>query len=272
MVSLIIKGAYNMMISRINSTYDNINTSQKSDSENNKLQAKLMAEQRRLKAVDSDTNMNAGDKAKEKLKIQQQIDELNRKMKLEEMEKESSDGKVSVQEEAKDKTVASEETKEKKTDSIEVAEKKTNKKGASLPEQNKAEDVKESKNTKEVEEKDAREKQLEKEEKKKEDEEKNQKEKLGIPPQELHKMLRSDFELQKERVLSQVAEKEESAQDVLRAEIKSDTIQGTDTNAKEEKLAELREKKTIQIETIESDKKEPISKPKNGMKIVIKEK
>ena len=261
-----------MMISRINSTYDNINTSQKSDSENNKLQTKLMAEQRRLKAVDSDTNMNAGDKAKEKLKIQQQIDELNRKMKLEEMEKESSDGKVSVQEEAKDKTVASEETKEKKTDSIEVAEKKTNKKGASLPEQNKAEDVKESKNVKEVEEKDAREKQLEKEEKKKEDEEKNQKEKLGIPPQELHKMLRSDFELQKERVLSQVAEKEESAQDVLRAEIKSDTIQGTDTNAKEEKLAELREKKTIQIETIESDKKEPISKPKNGMKIVIKEK
>ena len=64
-----------MMISRINSTYDNINTSQKSDSENNNLQTKLMAEQRRLKAVDSDTNMNAGDKAKEKLKIQQQIDE-----------------------------------------------------------------------------------------------------------------------------------------------------------------------------------------------------
>ena len=77
-----------MMISRINSTYDNINTSQKSDSENNNLQTKLMAEQRRLKAVDSDTNMNASDKAKEKLKIQQQIDELNRKMKMEEMEKE----------------------------------------------------------------------------------------------------------------------------------------------------------------------------------------
>ena len=260
------------MISRINSTYDNINTSQKSDSENNNLQTKLMAEQRRLKAVDSDTNMNASDKAKEKLKIQQQIDELNRKMKMEEMEKESADSKVNMQQDAKEKAVVDKESIEKKAEDVENAAKKTNKKGASLPEQNKAEDVKESKNVKEVEEKDAREKQLEKEEKKKEDEEKNQKEKLGIPPQELHKMLRSDFELQKERVLSQVAEKEESAQDVLRAEIKSDTIQGTDTNAKEEKLAELREKKTIQIETIESDKKEPISKPKNGMKIVIKEK
>lgn len=272
MISLIIEGAHNMMISRINSTYDNINTSQKSDSDNNNLQTKLMAEQRRLKAVDSDTNMNASDKAKEKLKIQQQIDELNRKMKLEEMEKESSDGKVSVQEEAKDKTVASEENKEKKTDTIEVAGKKTNKKDAFLQDVNRAEDVKESKKIKETEEKDIQEKQVEKEEKKKEDEEKNPKEKLGIPPQELHKMLRSDFELQKERVLSQVAEKEESAEDVLRAEIKSDTIQGTDAEAKKEKLAELREKKTIQIETIESDKKEPFSKPKNGMKIVIKEK
>ena len=261
-----------MMISRINSTYDNINTSQKSDSENNNLQTKLMAEQRRLKAVDSDTNMNASDKAKEKLKIQQQIDELNRKMKMEEMEKESSDGKVSVQEEAKDKTVASEETKEKKTDSIEVAEKKTNKKDPSLQDINRAEDVKENKKTKETEEKDADEKQVEKEEKNKEDEEKSKKEKLGISPQELHKMLSADFELQKERVLGQVTDKKDGVENVLRAEIKSDTIQGTDTNAKEEKLAELREKKTNQIETIESDKKEPFSKPKNGMKIVIKEK
>ena len=117
-----------MMISRINSTYDNINTSQKSDSENNNLQTKLMAEQRRLKAVDSDTNMNAGDKAKEKLKIQQQIDELNRKMKMEEMEKESADSKADMQQEAKEKAVQAEKSREKKTEDIEDAAKKTNKK------------------------------------------------------------------------------------------------------------------------------------------------
>ena len=251
------------MISRINSTYDNINTSQKSDSENNNLQTKLMAEQRRLKAVDSDTNMNASDKAKEKLKIQQQIDELNRKMKMEEMEKESADSKVDMQQEAKEKAVQAEKSREKKTEDIEDAAKKTNKKETSLQDIKKEEAVKESKNTKEVEEKDVQDKQVE-------DEEKSKKENLGISPQELHKMLSAEFELQKERVLGQVTDKKDGAENVLRAEIKSDTIQGTDTDAKEEKLAQLREQKPIQIEAIESGKKEEVFKPENGMKIVIK--
>ena len=259
-----------MMISRINSTYDNINTSQKSDSENNNLQTKLMAEQRRLKAVDSDTNMNAGDKAKEKLKIQQQIDELNRKMKMEEMEKESADSKVNTQQEAKEKAVPVEESGEKKAEDVEDAAKKTNKRDDFLQDVNRTEDVKESKKIKETEEKDVQEKQVEKEEKNKEDEEKSKKEKLGISPQELHKMLSGDFELQKERVLGQVTDKKDGAENVLRAEIKSDTIQGTDTNAKEEKLAQLREQKPIQIDVIESGKREEVLKPENGMKIVIK--
>ena len=259
-----------MMISRINSTYDNINTSQKSDSENNNLQTKLMAEQRRLKAVDSDTNMNAGDKAKEKLKIQQQIDELNRKMKMEEMEKESADSKVNMQQDAKEKAVVDKESIEKKAEDVENAAKKTNKKDPSLQDINRAEDVKENKKPKETEAKDADEKQVEKEEKNKEDEEKSKKEKLGISPQELHKMLSADFELQKERVLGQVTDKKDGVENVLRAEIKSDTIQGTDTNAKEEKLARLREQNTVQIETMESGKREEVLKPENGMKIVIK--
>ena len=272
MVSLIIKGAHNMMISKINSTFENINSKQNSDNGNSSLQTKLMAEQRRLKAVDSDTNMNASDKAKEKLKIQQQIDDLNRKMKMEELEKESADDKVNTQQEAKEKAVPAEESKEKKAEDVEDAAKKTNKKETSLPEQNKAEDVKENRKTKEVEEKDVREKQVEKEEKDKEKEERANPEKMGISPQELHKMLSADYELQQERVLGRVTEEKEGTEDVLRAEIKSDTIQGTDAEAKKEKLAELREKKLIQIENIESDKKEPFSKPKNGMKIVIKEK
>ena len=117
-----------MMISKVNSTFENINSKQNADDGNNSLQTKLMAEQRRLKAVDSDTNMNAGDKAKEKLKIQQQIDELNRKMKMEEMEKESADSKVNTQQEAKEKAVADKESIEKKAEDVEDVAKKANKK------------------------------------------------------------------------------------------------------------------------------------------------
>ena len=257
-----------MMISRINSTYDNINTNQKSDSENNNLQTKLMAEQRRLKAVDSDTNMNSSDKVKEKLRIQQQIDELNRKMKMEEMEKESADSKVELQEKNVDRTMPSEEDKEKKTEATEDVSKKNSRKEAISQDKNNVEDVDESKNRKDIEEKSVREEQVEKEEK--EDEDKSLKEKLGMSPQELHKMLSADFELQKERVLGQVTDKKDGAEDVLRAEIKSDTIQGTDTTAKEEKLAEMREQKPIQIETIDPNKTEQLYQAEDGMKIVIK--
>ena len=82
-----------MMISRINSTLENISTKQNSVKDDSNLQMKLMAEQRSLKAVDSDVNMNESEKTKEKLKIQQQIDDLNRKLKMEELEKEATDTK-----------------------------------------------------------------------------------------------------------------------------------------------------------------------------------
>ena len=189
---------------------------------------------------------------------------------MEEMEKESADSKVNMQQDAKEKAVVDKESIEKKAEDVENAAKKTNKKDPSLQDINRAEDVKENKKTKETEEKDADEKQVEREENNKEDEEKSKKEKLGISPQELHKMLSADFELQKERVLGQVTDKKDGVENVLRAEIKSDTIQGTDTNAKEEKLAQLREQKPIQIDVIESGKREEVLKPENGMKIVIK--
>ena len=83
-------------------------------------------------------------------------------------------------------------------------------------------------------------------------------------------MLSADFELLKERVLNQVADKKEGTEDVLRAEIKADSIQGTDVESKKEKLAEMRQRKTVQVETIEQDRKETLAQPKDGMKVVIK--
>lgn len=57
---------------------------------------------------------------------------------------------------------------------------------------------------------------------------------------------------------------------MLRAEIKSDAIQGTNTETKKEQLAEMRKQKPIQIEAIENDKMNQIHQAENGMKIVIK--
>ena len=252
------------MISRINSTLENISTKQSSVKDDSNLQTKLIAEQRRLKAVDSDTNMNESEKAKEKLKIQQQIDDLNRKLKMEDLEKESADTKKGLQEKATEKIDQSKESKEKKTKDVEDANK------TAVKEENASKDTKKTEAVKEVEDKDIREKQVEKKEKSKEDEEKANSEKMGISPQEIHKMLNLDYELQKERVLNRVSDKKEDSEDVLRAEIKSDAVQGTDTEAKKEQLAEMRKQKPIQIETIEPDKMKQFQQAENGMKIVIK--
>lgn len=98
------------MISRINSTLENISTKQNSVKDDSNLQTKLMAEQRRLKAVDADANMNESEKVKEKLKNQQQIDDLNCKLKMEEWEKEQKETEPSLT--AKD--IEFKEQKEKK--------------------------------------------------------------------------------------------------------------------------------------------------------------
>ena len=253
-----------MMISKINSTLENIYTKQNSVTDNGNLQTKLIAEQRRLRAVDSDANMNESEKAKEKLKIQQQIDDLNRKMKMEELEKESADTKKGVQGNTKEKVDQSKESNEKKTEAVEATNKSVVKEESTTKEAKKTEAVKESKTAKETEEKNTHEKQVEKEEKNK------NLEKLGISPQEIHKMLNLEFELQKERVLNRVSDKKEGMADVLRAEMKSDVLQGTDTELKEAQLAEMRKQKPIQIETIEPDKMEKIHQFENSMKIVIK--
>ncbi len=258
-----------MMISRINSTYENINKNQNADNNNNSLQTKLMAEQRRLKAVDSDANMDAAEKTKEKLKIQQQIDELNRKMKMEELK---DDQKASVSSVSAEDVKVEDEKKIGTKDALEKADEKEEKNQVSSNNGVKTEEIKNSQKTSETaEEKSVIKEQLEEDKKSKEEEEKSKQDKLGISPKQLHKMLSTDFELQRERVLNRVAEDKEATEDVLRAEIKSDEIRGTDTEDKREKLVQMRERKPIQIETIDPHEKEAVSKPKNGMKIVIKE-
>ena len=258
-----------MMISRMNSTYENINKNQNADNSNDSLQTKLMAEQRRLKAVDSDANMDAAEKTKEKLKIQQQIDELNRKLKMEELK---ADPKTGVSSVAVKDIKAEDEKKIETKESLKKTDVKEEKKQDSSNNAIKAGEMKNSQEiSKTAEEKSVIKEQLEKDEETKEEEEKSKQDKLGIPPQQLHKMLSADFELQRERVLNRVAENKEETEDVLRAEIKNDEIRGTDTEDKREKLVRMREQKPVQIETIESGKKEAVLKPRNGMKIVIKE-
>ena len=56
------------------------------DSESKNLQNQLTSEKQRLKQVSSDTEMSTEEKEKERRKIQQQIAELNRKLRMERME------------------------------------------------------------------------------------------------------------------------------------------------------------------------------------------
>ena len=268
-----------MMISRMNSTYNNINTrTQSVDNDSKSLQTKLVSQQRRLKAVDSDTNMDDNQKAKEKLKIQQQIDDLNRKLKMEELEKEPAEQKPNVQkEDVKAKLIREEDSKEEKIGITDTKESGVEKNSRSLVDEEKTEAARESLETKATkeksdaankEEKSAIQRQIEEA---KEAEEKSKQEKLGISPQELHKMFSADFELQRERVLNNVSSKKDGVEDVLRAEIKSDEIQGTDTADKKEKLVQMRNRKPIQIETVDSDRKDKVAKAQSGAKVVIRE-
>ena len=56
------------------------------DSESKNLQNQLISEQRRLKQLSSDSEMGAEEKATKRQEIQQQIAELNRKLRMERME------------------------------------------------------------------------------------------------------------------------------------------------------------------------------------------
>ena len=114
---------------------------------------------------------------------------------------------------------------------------------------------------------------LEKEEEAKKAQEK-QKEKMkaiNVPPQELQKFFEAGTQLQKERIQLTIQQENETAVNLLEAEIQSDKLYGSDTTAKEEKLHSMIKKKPIEIDVKEEKKPTSFSKEKTPFKVVIKE-
>lgn len=101
-------------------------------------------------------------------------------------------------------------------------------------------------------------------------EEKAQKDEIATKKgEEIHQMLFADASLQQERVLNHVSRKQEGLQNVLQAEIKSDRLYGTDTEAKEEQLEKMRQKERLFIEPWQPEVKQEQNDKMANAKIVI---
>lgn len=204
----------------LNSNVQNVTTSAMSTAEKERanLQNQIAGKEQRLNRLSADSELTAEEKAKERQELQQQIRELNRKLRLQQMEKEEE-----AQKAAKEKERKVQLAEEKKTE-----------------EKNDAENPADGMET--------------------------------VKPrlESIQKMLTSDSNIQQSLIRESVAGRQEAKIKVLETEIKSDTLYGTDTTAKEEELSALRRRKQFEIEPKEQEKKTPDYVMDSGAKIVIR--
>lgn len=202
------------------------------DSETKSIQNEITSQSQRLNRLSSDSEMSAEEKAKKRQEIQKEIAELNRKLRMLRMQQKEDDKKAQEEQEAKTSVIKEQIAETSK----EETENKSSENGL-----------------KDSEKEDALE----------------QFEKTSIPPQNIKKLLESGTLLQKERIQQSVFHKETSAENILEAEIKSDKLYGTDTSAKEEKLASMIKPKPAEIQIEEKKNNSHPTDNKIPGKIVI---
>lgn len=202
------------------------------DSETKSIQNEITSQSQRLNRLSSDSEMSAEEKAKKRQEIQKEIAELNRKLRMLRMQQKEDDKKAQEEQEAKTSVIKEQIAETSK----EETENKSSENGL-----------------KDSEKEDALE----------------QLEKTSIPPQNIKKLLEAGTLLQKERIQQSVSHKETSAENILEAEIKSDKLYGTDTSAKEEKLASMIKPKPAEIQIEEKKNNRHPTDNKIPGKIVI---
>lgn len=202
------------------------------DSETKSIQNEITNQSQRLNRLSSDSEMSAEEKAKKRQEIQKEIAELNRKLRMLRMQQKEDDKKAQEEQEAKTSVIKEQIAETSK----EETENKSSENGL-----------------KDSEKEDALE----------------QLEKTSIPPQNIKKLLEAGTLLQKERIQQSVSHKETSAENILEAEIKSDKLYGTDTSAKEEKLASMIKPKPAEIQIEEKKNNSHPTDNKIPGKIVI---
>lgn len=210
------------------------NPSTASTIESNKLQTQLTTKEQSLNKLSSDNSMTAQDKEKERREIQREIAEINRKLKLERME-EKQEAKETAKEQDK-KRIIKEKLLEK-TDSESI-------------DKNKA-DEKEKSSDSNTEKEDALTK--------------------DIPLVTLKNVLTADSQVTQNVVQDTASKHLNGQKDILKAEMQSDSLFGTDTTAKKEALNNLRKKEELQIEVLNNRSEAVTPDLQFGSKIIIRE-
>jgi len=214
-----------------------VNPSTASNAESNKLQTQLTTEQQRLNRLSSDGDMSVQDKEKERREIQREIAEINRKLKQERME-EKQEAKETAKEQDK-KRIIREELLEK-TDSEDIDKKKADEL-EKTSENSSANTEKEDALTKD------------------------------IPLVTLKNVLTADSQVTQNVVQNNAGKQLEHQKEILKAEMQSDSLLGTDTTAKKEALTSLRKKEDLQIEVLNNRSETVTPDMQFGSKIIIRE-
>lgn len=102
----------------LNSNIQNVTTTAKSmvEKESRSLQNQLLNKEQRLRSLSSDAEMTEAEKAKERQEVQKQIQELNRKLRLLQMEKEEESRKAAKEQEKKAREAEQKKTGESEAD------------------------------------------------------------------------------------------------------------------------------------------------------------
>lgn len=197
------------------------------------LETELANKQQRLNKLTSTKDMSAEEAQKERMKIQREIAQLNRKLRLERLE-EAQEAKENAQKQDKKKVITEEMFKE-----VNSKEQTSAKEKEEAPSQAKADAENEAEKKKEL---------------------------VTL------KNLIVSSAMAKELAIKQNSfDRLEGQKNILYAEIKADTLYGTDPSFKKEELAQLEKTEKRQVEVLDSQPKQTADKSKSSPKIVIRE-
>lgn len=215
-------------------TINNVSTNSLSiaSAESKTLQTQIAGKQQSLNKLTSDAKMTVSEKEKERRKINQEIAELNRKLR-QELLKEQEDSRELKKEQEKKKII-----KEELLQELNPKKEDTPASSSESQEDTAQEDTSAT---------------------------------TDIPVVTLKNVLSADSAIKLSRVEEQISRDMEGRQDILAAEIQSDELYGMDTTAKKEELSNMRRKEPFQIESLHQKEDNSIPTMDLGSKIIIRE-
>ena len=200
--------------------------------ESKTLQTQIAGKQQSLNKLTSDAKMTVSEKEKERRKIKQEIAELNRKLRQEQL-KEQEDSRELKKEQEKKKIIKEELLQE-------LNPKKEDTPASSSESQ---EDIAQEDTSATTD----------------------------IPVVTLKNVLSADSSIKLSKVEEQVSRNADGRQDILAAEIKSDELYGMDTSSKQEELSAMRRHKPFMIESLHKKEDSSVPTIDLGAKIIIHE-